>query len=368
MPLDPTPSRGGLSRRSIVLAQLAGAAWLGGCAEAPRQGKATDLPVFPPPPEGPRFFYERSLYSSADVLPDDKDGALRRFVTGEVRAGEGLAKPYGLAVHKGRLYVGDTVNRSVAMFDLAGRRYKRIGVDEPGGLRMPFGIDVDAAGNVYVVDGTAKRVQVYDRDGKFLRTLGQDLKWSRPAGIAIDNARRRVYVTDAGGVDSDDHLVRAIDMDTGRALFDVGKRGDGPGEFNLPRDAVVAADGRLFVVDGGNFRVQVFDVAGRFIKTFGTVGRQGGQFSRPKEIASDTQGNLYIVDTAFGNFQTFDPEGRLLLDVGVRGSTDGPARFMLPSGIAVDIDGRVYMVDQFFRKVEVFRPASLPAGSPYGGG
>jgi DNA-binding beta-propeller fold protein YncE len=114
--------------------------------------------------------------------------------------------------------------------------------------------------------------------------------------------------------------------------------------------------------------VQVFDVAGRFIKTFGTVGRQGGQFSRPKEIASDTQGNLYIVDTAFGNFQTFDPEGRLLLDVGVRGSTDGPARFMLPSGIAVDIDGRVYMVDQFFRKVEVFRPASLPAGSPYGGG
>ena len=95
-------------------------------------------------------------------------------------------------------------------------------------------------------------------------------------------------------------------------------------------------------------------------------GRQSGQFSRPKEIAADPQGNLYVVDTAFGNFQVFDPEGRLLLDVGARGSSDGPAKFMLPSGIAVDADARVYVVDQFFRKVEVFRPAGLPALARYG--
>ena len=76
---------------------------------------------------------------------------------------------------------------------------------------------------------------------------------------------------------------------------------------------------------------------------------------------------MYVVDTAFGNFQIFDREGRMLLDVGMRGATDGPARFMLPSGIAVDrSDGRVYMVDQYFRKVDVFRPADLPAGAPYG--
>lgn len=361
MSIDPN-----LRRRALLGAALLGAGWLQGCAEAPRAASAQRLPVFPPPPEVPRFHYERSIYSSADVLPDDRDGALRRLVTGEVRSGEGMAKPYGLAVRQGRLYVGDTVNRHVALFDLAGQRYKRIGIDDPGGLRMPFGIDIDDAGHVYVVDGTAKRVQVYDADGGFLRTLGQGQKWARPAGIAVDSARRRVYVTDAGGVDTDDHVVRVLDMDSGKALFDIGKRGDGPGEFNLPRDAVVAADGRLFVVDGGNFRIQVFDAQGQFIKTFGAVGRQGGQFSRPKEIAADAQGNLYVVDTAFGNFQIFDPEGHLLLDVGVRGSSDGPARFMLPSGIAVDVDGRVYMVDQYFRKVEVFRPASLHAGSAYG--
>jgi len=339
-----------------------------GCAQAPptQVGKPFEVPVFPPPPETARIIWERTLHSSADVVADDKDGSLRRMVTGEVRTGEGMAKPYGVAVRNGRVYVGDTVGRYVALFDLNARRYTRIGLEDPGSLRMPFGMDIDPQGNLYVLDGTLKRVHVYDADGKFLRTMGQNLKWSRPVGLAVDPARRRLYVVDAGGVDSEDHRVRALDLDSGRVLFEIGKRGEGPGEFNLPRDAVVGADGLLYVVDGGNFRIQVFDADGKFVKTFGTIGRQSGQFSRPKEIAADTQGNIYVVDTAFGNFQIFNPDGVLLLDVGSRSNTDAPAKFMLPSGIAVDLDGRVYMVDQFFRKVEVFRPAQLPATAAYG--
>jgi DNA-binding beta-propeller fold protein YncE len=338
-----------------------------GCAEVQtRAARPVEIPVFPPAPEKARFIWERSLYSSADVVPDDKDGSLRRLVTGEMRSGEGMNKPYGVAVRHGRVYVGDTVARVVMMFDLATRRYKLIGGEEPGALRMPFGLDIDAQGNLYVVDGTAKKVLVYDADGKYLRTLGAGLKWARPSGIGLDDQRRRVYVVDSGGVDNDQHIVRALDMDSGKPLFDIGARGEGPGQFNLPRDVVVANGGLLYVVDGGNFRVQVFDAEGKFQRTFGAIGRQGGQFSRPKEIAADGEGNVYVVDTAFGNFQIFDREGRLLLDVGTRGNSDGPARFMLPSGVAVDRDGRVYMVDQFFRKVDVFRPAQLPADAPYG--
>ncbi len=355
------------SARGALATAAAALLLLVACAEVPTTpSRPVEIPVFPPPPEQPRFFYERTLMSSADVVLDDKDASLRRLLTGEVKTGEGMSKPYGVAARNGRVYVGDTVDRSIVMFDLAANRYKRFGLEDPGSVRMPFGIDIDTQGNVYVVDGTAKRVQVYDADGKFLRTLVADLKWKRPVGIALDDKRRRMYIVDAGGVDSEDHFVRAVDLDSGRVLFDVGKRGEGPGEFNLPRDAVIGPGGELYVVDGGNFRVQVFDSDGKFVKTFGAVGRQGGQFSRPKEIAVDKDGNVYVVDTAFGNFQIFDREGRLLLDVGGRSNTNAPARFMLPSGIAVDVDGRVYMVDQFFRKVDVFRPALLPAGSPYG--
>lgn len=339
-----------------------------GCAQAPqaRDAKPFEIPVFPPPPEAARIAWERTLHSSADVVPDDKDGGLRRFVTGEQRSGEGLDKPYGVAVRNGRVYVGDTVARNIAVFDLNARRYERIGIEEPGALRMPFGLDLDPQGNLYVVDGTLKRVHVYDAGGRFLRMMGQDIKWSRPSGLALDAARRRLYVVDTGGVDSESHGVYALDLDTGRLLFQIGRRGDGPGEFNLARDAVVGADGLLYVVDGGNFRVQVFDGDGKFVKTFGTIGRQGGQFSRPKEIAADAVGNIYVADTAFGNFQIFNRGGELLLDVGSRGNNDAPAKFMLPSGIAVDVDGRIYMVDQFFRKVEVFRPVGLPATAAYG--
>lgn len=356
------------ARIACALFAMAAALFAAGCAQAPqtREAKAFEVPVFPPPPEVARIVWERTLHSSADIVPDDKDGGLRRLVTGELRSGEGLDKPYGVAVRNGRVYVGDTVARHIMVFDLNRGRHSRIGVEEPGALRMPFGMDLDPQGNLYVVDGSLKRVHVYDADGRYRRMIGQEMKWSRPSGLALDAARRRLYVVDAGGVDNENHRVHALDLDTGKPLFQIGKRGDGPGEFNLPRDAVVGADGLLYVVDSGNFRVQVFDGEGKFVKTFGAIGRQGGQFSRPKEIAADASGNIYVADSAFGNFQIFNREGALLLDVGSRGNTDAPAKFMLPSGIAVDSDGRVYMVDQFFRKVEVFRPADLPAAAAYG--
>lgn len=354
--------------RACAVLGMAGLLLLAGCAEAPKAPsvKASDIPVFPPPPEQARYYWERAVHSTADVVSDDKEGSLRRALTGEVRSGQSVDKPYGVAVRNGKVYVGDTVGRFVMMYDLNAGKFTRIGADDPGSLRMPFGLEVDAQGNLYVVDGGTKRVQVYDPAGKHLRTLGADIKWSRPVGIAIDDTRKRLYVVDAGGVDSPEHKVRVLDMVTGKQLLEIGKRGDGPGELNLPRDATVGPDGKLYVVDGGNFRIQVFDPEGNFLRTFGGVGRQGGQFSRPKEIASDKEGNLYIVDTAFGNFQIFNPEGQLLLSVGTRGNANAPGRFMLPAGIAVDTDGRVYMADQFFRKLEVFRPATLPAKARYG--
>ena len=353
--------------RACAVLGMASLLLFAGCAEAPKApAKKAEIPVYPPAPEAPRFYYERTIHSSADVLADNKENAFRRAVTGENRAEEGLDKPFGVAARGGRIYVGDTSAHRVVLFDLNAKKVTHIGMQDPGALRLPFGMDIDAAGNLYVLDGSLKKIQVYDAAGKYLRSLGQEIKWSRPTGLAVDDVRKRIYAVDAGGVDSPEHKVRVLDLASGKPLFDIGKRGDGPGELNLPRDVAVGADGLVYVVDGGNFRIQVFDTEGKFLKTFGAVGRRSGQFARPKEIAADREGNLYVVDTAFGNVQIFNPEGQLLLDVGVRGSSDAPGQFMLPSGIAVDTDGRIYMVDQFFRKVDVFRPAGLPVTARYG--
>lgn len=352
------PSR---ARRRLLLGLPA--AWLAGCASAPPPPAAPAAPlVFPPPPDEPRFVFERAIRSSADLLPDSAAGGLRRLVTGEEARGDVLSKPYAVAVWRGRVFVSDTVARFVRLFDVPAGREHRIGDEDGAGqLVKPIGLDVDAAGQLYVADIGLKAVMVYGPDRRFLRRLGGDRWFSRLASVTVDPAGKRVYAVDIGGVSSEHHRVRVFDAVSGAHIADIGRRGSGPGEFNLPRDLAIGLDGRLYVVDGGNFRVVVFDRDGRYLQAFGSVGKQYGQFARPKEIAVDREGNVYVVDTAFGNFQIFSPEGELLLFVGSRSERDGPARYMLPSGIAVDEDGRVIVVDQWFRKLEVFRPAALKA-------
>ena len=355
------------SRRSVLLSSLsciATPSLLAACAQLPQPParKEVKLPVFPPEPEEPRFFYERTIRSSGDVVPNNSS-ELRRLVTGEEQRGEPLSKPYAVAVYRGRIFVSDTVSRFVRVFDVPAGKQLRIGDDEGAGqLIKPIGLDVDGQGRLYVADIGAKAVMIYGADGQFLRKIGGEKWFSRLSSVTVDPTGSRVYAVDIGGVSSERHHVRVFDGVSGEHLMDIGRRGSGPGEFNLPRDLAIGAGGRLYVVDGGNFRVLVFDKDGRYLQSFGSVGKQYGQFARPKEIAADREGNLYVVDAAFGNFQIFNPDGELLLFVGDRSERDGPARYMLPSGIAVDEDGRVYVVDQWFRKIDVYRPASLQAG------
>lgn len=340
---------------------------LAGCAQLPEEKVATAKEskplLFPPPPEETRFVFESAIYGSADVTRKIVESSFKDFVTGgneqESAGSDPLAKPYAVAVHQGRIFVTDTVARSVKVFDIPEGRYFILGDEDPGRLIKPLGIDVDAAGNVYVADATAKKIMIYNRDGKFLRQIGSEGMFDRLTSVTVDKKGQKLYVVDIGGVRSENHRVRVLDAQDGKLLYDIGKRGSGEGEFNLPRDIAIGKDGILYVVDGGNFRVQVFDAEGKFLRTFGQVGKKYGHFARPKEVSTDTAGNLYVMDAAFGNFQVFDPEGNLLLFVGDRSSRDGPAQYMLPSGIFVDEDGRVFVVDQWFHKVEIYRPAKL---------
>ena len=331
---------------------------LSGCASTPDQAEFV-APVFPPPPDEARFYYQQTLISSADVEIEDKDSAFKRFVTGSTRSGTGMGKPFGVTVHKGRVFVSDTLKRMVMAFDKQNGKFIEIGASSPGELFKPMGLDVDSQGTLYVCDSSMKHVVVYDRDGKYLRTIGSREMFSRPAGLTVNPEGTRVFVVDTGGVKSDWHRVVVFDALTGEFLYNISKRGNEEGELNLPREATIASDGNLYVVDGGNFRIEVFTQQGEFLRTFGTIGRRSGQFSRPKGIGSDADGNIYVADAAFGNFQIFNPEGQLLLPIGQRNSIFGAANFMLPSGLAVDEDGRVYMVDQYFKKVDIFRPASV---------
>ena len=352
-----------MTKRTLIVIILATTLAIGGCTSTaerkPMPQSVKDLLVFPPPPDEPRFIYERTLQSSNDVIPENDDDALMRSLTGAAKRGEGLGKPYGVVVDHGRVFVGDTGRRNITVFDIPENKYFTFGEEDPGQLGKPLGLDLDKNGNVYVLDGSNKVIFVYDRDGKYLRTIGRPGEINRPAGLGVNADGSRVYAVDIGGSSNDTHRILVYDGNTGEKLSEIGKRGTKEGEFNLPRDVAVAADGSLYVVDGGNFRIQKLSPDGKFVSEFGSIGRLPGQFSRPKEVALDKDENVYVTDAAFGNFQIFNSKGQLLLPVGIRSAAAGPTHNMLPSGIAVDSDGRIYFADQFFKKVDVYRPIAL---------
>ncbi|MBI3897348.1 MAG: 6-bladed beta-propeller [Gammaproteobacteria bacterium] len=347
---------------------------LAGCVAVSSSGidaakAAKDKLIYPEPPDEPRFAYEFTLRGSADVVPATDEEILKAKFAGVYRSSKPFGKPYAVAVHKGRIFVSDTARREIGVFDAPGHRYFTIGTEEgPGHIKKPMGLDVDGSGNVYVLDVTQKFVLVYDFDGKFLRKVADKEDFDRVASVTVEKDGSRLYIVEIGGVKSDNHRVHVFNAQTGEHLFDFGKRGSGPGEFNLPRDLAIGKNGELYVVDGANFRIQVFDHDGKFLRTFGAVGKELGSFARPKEMAVGPDGNVYVIDTVFGNFQIFTPEGQLLMFVGENSTNkDGVGKYGLASGITVDEDGRIYVVDQLWRKVEIFRPYSLPEDQGYVG-
>jgi DNA-binding beta-propeller fold protein YncE len=349
----------GRTAKTAVVAALA-ASVLAACTPEATKPVAERPPMaFPPPPDPARFYYERSVFSSADVGVEDSTSRLRAMVTGERETGRGFGKPFDVVGCEGRIFVSDSVLRVVLVFNVPEHRFEVIGESDQGELIKPLGINVDASCNLYVADASARSVKIYDRSGNFITAIGGTSYFNRLSHVAATPDGSRVFAVDTGGVDNEDHRVRVFDTGTGEHLYDIGGRGKGPGQFNLPRDLELGPDGRLYVVDGGNFRVQVLEQDGTFVRAFGKAGRQFGDFSRPKGIALGPDGNIYVSDAAFGNFQIFTPEGQLLMFVGSRGSKMEPAKYMLPAGIDVDEDGRVYMVDQFFRRLDIFRPAAL---------
>ena len=91
--------------------------------------------------------------------------------------------------------------------------FTEIGIDKPGELSKPLGIDVAENGHLFVCDITAKKIMEYDENGLFIRSFINNDKLSRPTDVVISSDNTRVYVVDTGGVDSDQHVCTCIRHD-----------------------------------------------------------------------------------------------------------------------------------------------------------
>jgi DNA-binding beta-propeller fold protein YncE len=335
-----------------------------GCAQMDERPPAEPI-YWPEPPDLPRFVYETSLRTTESIKSVGAESRLRVMLTGATGEKPLFAKPFGVAAKSGMVVVTDTVRRIGYIFNLSRQRIYRFGHVGASGntnstkglISKPMGVTIDNEQRILVADVTVKKVYIYDLFGMFLQEIGGPDIFDRPVDVAVSNDGSRIYVIDAGGIDSLRHRVVVFDRD-GKLLFEIGWRGAGDGEFNLPTQIAVAPDDTIYVLDAGNFRVQVFTPDGEFLRAWGEVGRSFGNFARPRGLAIDRDGNVYVTDAAYRNFQIFTPEGRLLLAIGGEGLMDEPGQYTLPAGIAVDELGYVYVVGQLFAKVDVIRRLS----------
>jgi len=131
---------------------------LSACAQAPKSTKQAESPalVFPSPPDQPRFYFERTIFSNRDIVRGGKKSAeFKDLLFGESTTGPAAAvlwKPYAIAVHRGRIFVSEPASRVIKVFDVSEGRYFTIGENNAAPLLSPLGIDVDAEGNLFVAD------------------------------------------------------------------------------------------------------------------------------------------------------------------------------------------------------------------------
>jgi DNA-binding beta-propeller fold protein YncE len=207
------------------------------------------------------------------------------------------------------------------------------------------GIAVDSKDRVYVFNRDKQQVVVYDSEGNFIKNLGKDIIFVRPHGAYIDSDDS-IYL-----IDDDGHSIRKFSS-SGKLLLTLGtgkpsdtgcinkdyrtiKRGAPP--FNYPTNIALSSTGDIFISDGyGNARVHRFSPDGELILSWGEPGEKPGQFNLPHDIAISNDGRVYVADRENSRIQVFDQNGNFITQW---------ANFNRPCGLHIDKDGHVYVAE-----------------------
>jgi sugar lactone lactonase YvrE len=265
---------------------------------------------------------------------------------------------------------------TVFAFDQSGKLIRSFGA---GMFVFPHGIHVDRQGNVWVTDGNdnlprrgrgaaadaplppppatvvGHQVVKFSPEGKVLLTLGK--AGGNPADNVADPAsfyqpndvitlpNGDILVGEGHGDQTMSHRIVRFNRD-GKYLNAFGKRGNGDGEFMQPHGMALDSQGRLFVADRGNNRVQIVTTDGKFIASW-------PQFSRPSGVFVDRNDMLYSADSESGSVNPAHKDWKRGIRVG--SAKDGKVLYLIPDpqqnltsgtlaaeGVAVDAAGNIY--------------------------
>ena len=269
---------------------------------------------------------------------------------------DALSKPMDVAVINQFVYVTDTNNKRVQVFDIGGTPIFKFGKEGTGKgeFKFPYGIAGDKQGQVYVSDLYNGCISVFDSKGKFIKYFAEkdpnETIIEAPGSLRIYGDK--LYVTDIKK-----SKVLVFDL-TGKLLKEIGGLGQKEGQFQAPNALTIDKDGNLYVVDTGNQRVQVFDKDGKYVRSINgsTNGAGASLFVNPRGIGIDSRGILYVVSNLthfIYGFDLSDKTGLKLFTFG--GSGESNTQFSLPNGLFVDVNDNVYITDTSNQRVAVYK-------------
>ena len=292
--------------------------------------------------------------------------------------------PTGVAVDAaGNLYIGDTYNARVRQVSAAGiittvAGNGTYGFSGDGGaasaaqVSYPYGVAVDASGNLYIADSNNFRVRMVSASGTISTVAGngtccfsgdggaaKSAEMDSPTGVAVD-AAGNLYIADRYGE-------RIRKVSAGGTIGTVAGNGgysfagDGhaatSAEFRYPQGVAVDASGNIYIADSGNARIREVNPSG-IISTLvgGAIGDGGlgvfGLLNQPSGVVRDNAGNTYVTDTNNNRIRKVSSNGAIstIAGTGVTGySGDGGAaagaQLNNPQSLALDASGNLYVAD-----------------------
>jgi tripartite motif-containing protein 71 len=246
-------------------------------------------------------------YFSDKILIYNLDGTIYTYILG-------FNSPSDVYVYKEEIYVADTLNHLIQVFDIEGNWKRQWYATKPGSsntwqvynIRVALGTDGQSDEVFATVAGDPpiwNQIAVYDINGVFKRDWGPygygqaQLQWAW--GISV--TKTKIYVSDYRN-----HRIQVFNI-AGDFIATWGTQGTGDGQFRYPRHSSIYKN-ELYIVDSSNQRVQVFDLDGNFKRKWGEYGNNPGQLNEPAGISA-AGGLVFVSCFNYDKVQSFDRNG-----------------------------------------------------------
>lgn len=240
-----------------------------------------------------------------------------------------------------------------------GRNYQTIGVpvscfgtegEGDGELCRPWGVSCTQDGNIIVADRSNNRIQVFNRQGRFLYKFGsagsRNGQFDRPAGVTC-SMQGHIIVAD-----KDNHRVQVFEID-GTFVLKFGERGNKNGQFHYPWDVAVNTEGQILVSDTRNHRVQLFSSDGSFVNKYGFEGSLWKHFDSPRGVAFNHEGQMVVTDFNNHRLLVIGTDFQSARFLGTEGVNNG--QFLRPQGVAIDEEGNIIVADSRNHRIQIFQ-------------